>query len=421
MENFVLHTVIIILIVLFFSAFFSGMEIAFLSSNKLKLEIDKKQSSLFRRIADLFTTRPGEYITTILIGNNIALVIFSLQMSALLGYLFSGTTQGGSVLMDTLLSTVVIIFFAEYLPKSIVRGSPNAYFKNFSFIVYIFYLLFYPLSKLSTWLSENILRLFGIRVDSRSNEPVFNKVDLASLVYEDRETSVLAAEKDKGIKIFRNALDFSDIRVRDCMVRRIDIDAIDVEASIDELKTMFVESYYSRIPVFEGNIDHIIGYVTNKSLFENPKTIREALLKIDYVPETMAAQKLLANLIKTKQSISVVLDEFGVTAGMVTLEDILEEIFGEIEDEYDTESLVEKKVSETEYVFSGRLEVEDLNEKYGIHIPESEEYDTLAGFIIFYNEGFPKQGEIILTDQFRIHILKMSPSKIELVKLILQK
>lgn len=411
------YHILLIVVALLFSAFFSGMEIAFLSSNKLKLEIDKKQNPLFKRIADLFTGNPADYITTILIGNNIALVVYSLQMTVLLGMLLKG---GNSVLTDTFISTLVIIFAAEFLPKAVVKSNPNFYFRHFSYPVYVFYLLFYPLSRLATGLSGLLLRLFGIRLRRRTNPLTFNKFDLADLVNDSTEDEP-DAETDNDIRIFQNALEFSDIRVRDCMVRRVDIEAIDIEASTQELRKLFVETHFSRIPVYEGSIDTVVGYVTNKELFRNPGSIRDMLLKIAYVPETMPAQKLLASFIKSKRSIAVVLDEFGVTAGMITIEDILEEIFGEIEDEYDENDLIEKRISDSEYVLSGRLEVEDLNGKYGLGIPESEEYDTLAGFIIYTHGGFPKTGERIEAGRFRFHILKMSASKIELVKLSLPK
>ncbi|MDR2936627.1 MAG: hemolysin family protein [Rikenellaceae bacterium] len=417
-------TVIIILTCLLLSAFFSGMEIAFLSSNKLKLEIEKKQGRFFSRVADLFTRNPGQYITTLLVGNNIALVVYSLQMTVLLraGYVFYHLGFSQSIVLETVVSTMIIIFFAEFIPKAMVRSNPNFYFHAFYVPVYFFYLILYPVAKFSTALSRGILRLFGMKAGKEKGGASFDKVDLAHLVEEASAPAGTAAadqkrDREKNIKLFQNALEFPDLQARDCMVPRVDIEATDIESSIEELQKIFVETRYSRIPVYEGSIDRIVGYVNSKSLFNHPATVREVVRPLIYVPESMEIQRLLANVMKNRSSITVVIDEFGGTAGMITIEDILEEIFGEIEDEHDSPDLVEKRVGDNQYVFSCRLEVDYLNDTYGLDIPESEEYDTLAGFILFHHEGLPAQGEELEIGNKTIKVLKRTASRIDLVKL----
>ncbi|MCC8088486.1 MAG: hemolysin family protein [Rikenellaceae bacterium] len=412
--------VVLILITLLFSAFFSGMEIAFISSNKLKLEIDKKQSGFFTRIANIFTKNPGQYISTILVGNNIALVIYSLQMAFLIRYLlFKSGIYNGTIIIETIISTLIIIFIAEFIPKAIIRANPNFYFRIFSLPMFFFYYLFYPIAVFATFMAKVLLRIFGFRLKKGNSISTFDKIDLANLLEEatDRIENVNGSSPDNEFKIFQNALEFPDIKVRECMIPRVDIDGIDIEDSIEDLKKLFISTQYSRIPVYEGSIDKIIGYVNSKSLFNHPDSINQALRPMIYVPETMEIDKLLANFIKQQSSIAVVIDEFGGTAGMITLEDILEEIFGEIEDEHDDEGLVEKQLSSTEFIFSSRLEIEYLNEKYGLNIPETDDYETLAGYVIYNNNGLPGRGQTIEIDNKSITILRMSSSRIELVKM----
>lgn len=415
-----LSILIIVVVSLSISAFFSGMEIAFLSSNKLKLEIDKKQSRVFNFIAGIFTRYPGQYITTMLVGNNIALVIYSLYMSMLIKKLFGvgGEAFLGSatLLVETVISTVVIIFAGEFIPKTIVRFNPNFYYKIFAVPVYVLYIILYPIAKFSTLLSALILRIGGIKKDKSRNINVFDRNDLASLIDESSDAEN-ENDNDKDIKLFQNALDFSGLTVRDCMVQRIDIEAVDTDCSIAELTERFTDTNFSRLLVYEGSIDNVIGYVNTKSLFREPSSITEIIKPIDYVTESMLAQKLLTVFIKKHHSVAVVIDEFGGTAGMVTIEDVLEEIFGEIEDEHDSQENVDKKISDNEFLLSGRLEVEYLNEKYGLDIPESEEYDTLAGYVIFNYQGIPVAGETIDIDDKKIKVLRSTSSKLELVRL----
>ena len=415
-----LTSVILIVLMLLLSAFFSGMEIAFTSKNRLKLEIDRKQSRMFDRIADIFSRHPGQYITTILVGNNIALVIYSLYMSLLLRGIFyalgwESIARNGSVAIETAVSTVIIIFFAEFLPKSVFRNNPNFYYRALAPVIYFFYLLIYPIAPLTTLISHGILRLTGRRVEERTTTHSFDREDLASLL--DTNSSEPRPEPDNELKLFQNALDFADLRVRDCMVPRVDVEAVDIDdTTIEQLTARFVDSKYSRIFVWRKSIDNIIGYINSKSLFTRPAGISDVMMQVNFVPETMPLQLVLQNFIKHRTNIAVVIDEFGGTAGVISLEDVLEQIFGEIEDEHDVPDLTEKQVGPDEYVLSCRLEVKYLNEKYGLGIEESREYDTLAGFIIFNYEGIPTAGETVFVGGLQVRILRTTRSRIDLAR-----
>ena len=415
-----LTSVILIVLMLLLSAFFSGMEIAFTSKNRLKLEIDRKQSRMFDRIADIFSRHPGQYITTILVGNNIALVIYSLYMSLLLRGIFyalgwESIARNGSVAIETAVSTVIIIFFAEFLPKSVFRNNPNFYYRALAPVIYFFYLLLYPIARLTTLISHGILRLTGRRVEERTTTHSFDREDLASLL--DTNSSEPRPEPDNELKLFQNALDFADLRVRDCMVPRVDVAAVDIDdTTIEQLTARFVDSKYSRIFVWRKSIDNIIGYINSKSLFTRPAGISDVMMQVNFVPETMPLQLVLQNFIKHRTNIAVVIDEFGGTAGVISLEDVLEQIFGEIEDEHDVPDLTEKQVGPDEYVLSCRLEVKYLNEKYGLGIEESREYDTLAGFIIFNYEGIPTAGETVFVGGLQVRILRTTRSRIDLAR-----
>lgn len=420
-----LSAIIIIITTLLFSAFFSGMEIAFTSSNKLKLEIEKKQSRSYNYILNVFLKNPGQYITTILVGNNIALVLYSLNMSLLLNkiavhYGFSAGSY--SVILETVISTVIIIFAAEFLPKAVVRNNPNFFMRMFAVPVYLFYLILYPIARFSTWLSMLILRMVGLKIKPDHNIRGFDRVDLSNLLEEAKENEPGAnghgnIGNENEIKLFRNAMDFSEVMVRDCMVPRIDVEAVDILDTIEHLVERFVETDYSRIFVYDGSIDNIIGYVNTKSLFTLPRTIQDVLIDVDFVPESLSAQKLLSMFTRKNKAVAVVVDEFGGTAGIVSMEDVLEEIFGEIEDEHDSQDMVEKITSDGDYILSGRLEVDYLNEKYGLGIPESDEYDTLAGYIIYFYEGIPTHGEVLVLDGKEIRVLRVNGSKLDLVRI----
>ena len=404
-------TIAIIAVMLLFSAFFSGMEIAFLGRNRLREEIDRKQNPMFDRIAEIFQRQSSDYITTILVGNNIALVIYSMFMSTLLSTAFAID----NTLAQTILSTVVIIFIGEYIPKSVFKHNPNFYYTLFSPIIFVIYLILYPITRFTTLLSSMLLRLTGQRMEQRNEQMEFNRDDLAQLVEADNVE--VQSEDEEDIRLFQNALDFADLRVRDCMVQRVDVEAVDLETTtIEELTERFVETNYSRIFVWHDTIDNIIGYVNSKSLFENPKSISDILIKTIYVAETMPLQAMLETFTKRKASIAVVIDEFGGTAGIISLEDVLEQIFGEIEDEHDVQELVEREIEAGEWEFSARLEVEYLNEKYGLGIPESEEYDTLAGYLIAEYGGIPHEGDEISAGGYLMRILQREQSRLDLVK-----
>ena len=406
-----LSILITIAVMLVFSAFFSGMEIAFLGRNRLREEIDRKQNFMFNHIAELFSRNSSNYITTILVGNNIALVVYSMAMSKLMLESFGID----NTLLQTIISTVVIIFIGEYIPKTVVRYNPNFYYRIFAPIIYLFYIILYPLSRFTTLLSYLMLRLMGTRVENREEPTEFNRDDLASLV--EADNIAVDEEDEEDIRLFQNALDFADLRVRDCMIQRVDVEAVDLETTtVEELTSRFVETNYSRIFVWHDTIDNIIGYVNSKSLFENPQSISDILIKTIYVAETMPLQSMLETFTKRKASIAVVIDEYGGTAGIISLEDVLEQIFGEIEDEHDVQELVEKSIGERAWQFSSRLEVEYLNEEYELGIPESDEYDTLAGYIIAEHGAIPHEGEVLETEKFSIRILRRESSRLDLVE-----
>lgn len=404
--------VIVILVSLVFSAFFSAAEIAFISSNKLLIEIDRKQSPIFERIVGVFLRSPSQYISSILVGNNIALVVFSLFMSRLLY-----PSGEGNLLIETLVSTIVVIFVAEFLPKALVRSSPNFYLRIFAAPLSVFYWLFYPFASFTSWLSRAILRLLGFRIARNTGVTAFDKVDLQSLVQSEIESPT---PTDNEIKLFQNALDFSQVKVRECMIPRVDITAFDIEGSVEELSRVFVKTKFSRIPLYRTSIDNIVGYASSRQLFENPASVEDMLREPIYAPESGSVQRLLSEFIRTRRSIAVVIDEFGSTAGMVTLEDILEEIFGEIDDEHDADYLVDKSTGQGEYLFSGRLEIEYLNSKYDLKIPERDEYDTLAGYLLNLSGEIPSVGEVFHADGFTMRVVKASVSRVSLIKLTLR-
>lgn len=427
MNESVITSVVIIFVTLLLSAFFSGMEIAFINKNRLKLEIDRKQSRLFDFIADIFARHPGQYITTILVGNNIALVAYSMCMSVMLramAYALGWTevAENGSFMLETIVPTVVVIFVGEYIPKSIFRSKPNFYYRFLAPVIYLFYLILFPLARFTTLLSYGILRLFGRKGEMGESEMRFDRSDLEHLL-DSNNNDAQHEPADQEIKILQNALDFADLRVRDCMISRVDIEAVDIEdTTIEDLTDRFVETMYSRIFVWQGSIDNIVGYVNVKSLFNRPERLEDVLMDVDFVAETMPLQQMLEHFMKSKSNIAVVIDEFGGTAGIISLEDVLEQIFGEIEDEHDKPEMIEKQVSEREYVFSCRLDVKYLNERYALNIEESEEYDTLAGYIIYNYDGLPNAGEVVEIENLRIKVLRTTRSRLELARVeILQK
>ena len=411
-------TLSVILICLLLSAFFSGMEIAFLTSNKLRIEIDKSKKGVTQALIDLFISHSGMYITTLLVGNNVVMVIYGIFMSDLLvkQFEFLHLSIGVELFVETLVSTLIILVFAEFLPKTVFRLRSNLFLKLFSVPVFLFYLLFFPLSYFSVWLGGWLLRIFtGRKLGHKEPNRAFGKVDLNNLI-EEGEVNARQEEEMHEIKLFRNALDFSEVKLRECIVPRPDVVALSIDSSIEELTQLFIDTGLSRILIYKESIDDIIGYVHISTLFKDPPTIAKALSRVLIVPETMSAQRLLNLFIRDQKSVAVVVDEFGITAGIVTIEDIMEEIFGEIEDEHDHLNLKEVMISEQEYIFSGRLEVDYLNEKYHLALEEREEYETLAGLVLYFNQSIPQEGETIVVNDLTFKILSVKNARIEEIK-----
>ena len=407
-----------ILICLVLSAFFSGMEIAFMASNKLRIEIDKSNKGITQKLIDLFVSNSGMYITTILVGNNVVMVIYGIFMSDYLDPRLEGIgiSLGLRMILVTFISTLVMLVTGEFFPKAVFRLRPNAFLRVFAIPVFLFYILFFPISYFSVWFGGLLLRIFtGRKLTHKEENRAFGKIDLNNLI-EEGETGGEENEDEHDIKLFRNALDFSEVKLRECIVPRPDIVALSIDSSLDELRELFVKTGLSRILIYRNSIDNVIGYVHSSALFHHPETVKKAVSKILIVPETMSALRLLNLFTKEQKSVAVVVDEFGITAGMVTIEDIMEEIFGEIEDEHDRLNLKEEQVAPDEYIFSGRLEVDYLNEKYDLNLPENEEYETLAGLILYYNEDIPEEGERISIEDISFEIVSVKSARIEEVR-----
>lgn len=407
-----------IIITMVFSAFFSGMEIAFVSSNRMLAEMDKERNGFTQRIISLFYAHPNGFVSTMLVGNNIALVIYGILIARLFdNTIFAGMDAGFTVPADTILSTLIVLFTGEFLPKTLFKANPNRLLAVFSPFAYICYVVLWPISKFSTFLSKVILRVFGLKMDDESADDGFSKVDLDYLV----QSSIDNAEKDSDIndevKIFQNALDFSDTKVRDCMVPRTEIQAVDWDASLEELQQKFVESGNSKIVVYKEDIDHIEGYIHSSELFRSPKKWQDHIRTMPFVPETMQAQKLMKIFLQQKKTLGVVVDEFGGTSGLVSLEDIVEEIFGDIEDEHDSTKYVAKQTPDGDYLLSARLEIDKVNEMFDLDLPESDEYMTIGGLILHEYQSFPKLNEVVKFDKYEFKIIKSTSRKIELVQL----
>lgn len=417
-----MNLLLVIFITIIFSAFFSGMEIAFISANKLRLELDKKQNVVFSGLISLYTKNPGQFIATMLVGNNLALVIYGIAFASLIEPFFALYLHTDSLILfsQIVISTLVILATAEYLPKILFRINPNGFLKFFAVPIALFYFLFYPVTKIMMWISKFFLKVFLNESIKNVNEKiVFSRIDLDHFVNEPENNSTSPSKQviESEVKLFRNALDFSKVRLREIMVPRTEMVALDIDSTVEELHQKFIETGYSRILFYDDNIDNIVGYIHHSVIFTNPDSIKSNLRKVLIVPETMSASKLLSQFIQQRLSIAIVVDEFGGTSGMVTSEDILEEIFGEIEDEHDTIDLIKKQVSPDEFVFSGRLELDEINENFNLDFPENENFETLAGYILFNHESIPKVNTIITIDQYRFKILKATNTKIELVHL----
>ena len=403
-----------------FSAFFSGMEIAFVSSNRLLAEVAREKNGLSQRAIALFYRHPNNFVSTMLVGNNIALVIYGILFAQIFDtYIFNGpffndTTR---VTLDTLLSTLIVLFTGEFLPKTIFKSNANGMLTFFAVPAFICYVMLYPISRFATLLSKGLLRLFGVKMNRVEEDKEFTKVDLDYLV----QTSIDNAKSDDDIeeevRIFQNALEFSETKVRDCMVPRTEIDAVEDTSDITQLKQKFIESGHSKIVVYHEDIDHIVGYIHSSEMFRNPDDWTKNIRTMTFVPETMSASKMMQTFLTQKKSLGVVVDEFGGTSGLVALEDIVEEIFGDIEDEHDSTNYVAKQLESGEYLLSARLEIEKVNELFDLELPESDEYMTVGGLILHEYQSFPKLNEVVRVGRFEFKIIKNTATKIELVRL----
>lgn len=406
-----------------FSAFFSGMEIAFVSSNRMLAEMEKEKNGLSQRLISFFYRHPNGFVSTMLVGNNIVLVIYGILFADIFdNTLFKPFDPATRVVLDTIFSTIVVLFTGEFLPKTLFKSSPNMMLTLFAPLAFIFYILLWPISKFATFLSRIMLRIVGVKMDNEEDEEGFTKVDLDYLVQSSIDNAPSEEAVGDEVKIFQNALDFPDIKVRDCMIPRTEINAVDMDdCTLEQLMQRFIESGNSKIIVYKGDIDHIVGYIHSSEMFRHPKRWQDNVRTLPFVPETMAAQKLMKIFLQQKKSLGVVVDEFGGTSGIVSLEDIVEEIFGDIQDEHDTNNLVAKKTDDGDYILSARLEIDKVNEMYDLDLPESDEYMTIGGLILHEYQSFPKLNEVVDIGKYHFKIIKNTMTKIELVKLHVDK
>lgn len=414
-----MDTYLSLLVTMAFSAFFSGMEIAFVSVDKLRFELDKRDGPA-SRILSYFFRNPNNFISTMLVGNNIALVIYGILMAQVIDeHLLHGLIENefGALLLQTLISTLIILVTGEFLPKTLFKINPNLILRVCVFPLVVCYVLLYPLSLLATLLSRSLLRLFGLKINKEASAKVFGRVDLDYFVQQGIDNADDEEKLDTEVKIFQNALDFSTIKIRDCIVPRTEVVAVDLNVTLEELRSLFVESGISKIIVYDGNIDNIVGYIHSSEMFRNPEDWHRNVKEVPIVPETMAAHKLMKLFMQQKKTIAVVVDEFGGTSGIVSLEDLVEEIFGEIEDEHDNTSYVCKQISKNEYILSARLEIEKVNELFDLNLPEEDDFLTIGGLILSRHQRFPKLHEEIVIDNFQFKIIKVTATKIELVRL----
>lgn len=417
MEQVSFSIILGILLTMVFSAFFSGMEIAFVSSNRMLAEMDRGKMGASSRLLSVFYRHPNNFVSTMLVGNNIALVVYGILIAAFFdNTIFKGFDAGFTVPADTILSTVIVLFTGEFLPKTLFKSNPNKLLTFFAIPAYLCYIVLWPVSKFTTMVSHLLLRVMGLKVETEGNGESFSRVDLDYLV----QTSIDNARDSKiddEVLMFQNALDFSETKVRDCMVPRTEICAVEYNSSMDDLKSMFIESGKSKVIVYKDDIDHIVGYIHSLELFRNPDDWQEHIHSMLFVPETMTAHKLMQMFLQQKKNIGVVVDEFGGTSGLVTLEDIVEEIFGEIEDEHDNSNYTAIKTSDGDYILSARLEIDNINDMFDLNLPESEDYKTLGGYILHEYQSFPKLNEVVKIGQFEFKILRKTMTKLELVKL----
>lgn len=403
-----------------FSAFFSGMEIAFVSSNRMRIEMDCDRDAFSSRPLEIFFQHPNNFVSTMLVGNNIALVIYGILFARLFdATLFASFEPGMRVTLDTIVSTIIVLFTGEFVPKTIFKSNANYMLKAFAYPAFICYIILWPISRFSTMLSRMFLSLSGVKLERGQKDDAFSRVDLDYLVQSSIDNADDKDMVETEVRIFQNALDFSDTKVRDCMVPRTEITAVDIDCPPEELMQKFIENGKSKIIVYKDDIDHIVGYIHSSEMFRSPSLWRSCLREMPFVPETMAAKRMMQMFLQQKKSIGVVVDEFGGTSGIVCLEDIVEEIFGDIEDEHDNSKYVAKKVSDTEYLLSARLEISKVNEMFGIELPESDDYMTISGLILHIYQNFPKVNEEVKSGKYTFKIIKATTTKIELVKLFI--
>ena len=425
MDTAILTLSIMTLVSMIFSAFFSGMEIAFISSNSVRIKIDVEKKGLINSLISLFYRHKEMFITTMLVGNNIMLVIYGMGMAGLLDPYLKEIFNGNEAIVlitQTIISTIIILITGEFFPKTIFRINPNSSLRTFSLPLYIIYVILYPITWFSTKLSSALMRLFKIKI----NEQTFGAITVGELdayLQENIETHEEENnEVEREVKIFQNALDFSDTHLRDCMIPRNEIVAVNIDTiERDALSDLFTQSGFSKIIVYHDDIDNVLGYIHVSELFTPENNWKNCIKPVLFAPETMLANKMMQNLLKQKRSMAIVVDEFGGTAGMVTLEDLVEEIFGEIEDEHDHSRLIAQEVEEGIYEFSGRIEIEEINERFPLEIEENDEYQTLAGYILYNLEAIPQVGETFMINDYTFSVIKLDGARIDLIRLITQK
>lgn len=420
MEPAVNETLIIgIIISMLFSAFFSGMEIAFVSSNRMLLEIDKDRSGLTQKILSTFYHLPNLFVGTMLVGNNISLVVFGILIGSFFDQtLFAGYEAAFTVPADTILSTIIVLFAGEFIPKTIFKNNPNRLISLFAIPCYFIYIVLWPISRFATFFSHQVLNIMGVKEENQADSKGFTKVELNYLLRSSMDNATQQHENEEEVKFFQNVLDFKETKVRDCMIPRTEIKGVNInDCTTDNLKQRFIETGHSKLLVYREDMDHIIGYIHSAEMFRNHEDWTKAIQKMPFVPETMPAQKLMQIFLQQKKSLGVVVDEYGGTGGIVSLEDIVEEILGDIEDEHDNSSYVARQTKDGNYLLSARLEIDKVNEMFGLDIPESDDYMTVGGYILNHYQKFPKLNEVIKIDRFEIKILKSTMTRIELISL----
>ena len=411
--------VIALIVSMVFSAFFSGMEIAFVSSNRMLAEMERGKNGIQQRAIALFYRHPNNFVSTMLVGNNIALVIYGILFAQIFdATLFASLGDGERVTADTIASTVVVLFTGEFIPKLIFKSNPNTMLSFFAIPALVCYILLYPISRFATLLSKWMLALVGVKMQKAKDDIEFGKVDLDYLVQSSIDNAQSDDEIEEEVKIFHNVLDFSETRVKDCMVPRTEIEGVNIdESGVEELKNQFIETGFSKLVVYKGDIDHVVGYIHSSEMFRSAATWRDNIRTMPFVPETMAAKKLMQTFLQQKKSLAIVVDEFGGTSGLVSLEDIVEEIFGDIEDEHDSNNYIARRTDDGEYLLSARLEIEKANEMLDLDLPENDDYMTVGGLILHEYQSFPKLNEIVEIGKLEFKIIKSTMTKIELVKL----